>query len=126
VLRAEVFQQLGLGGAAPPLTPGATGAEEHRACKGRGGSWGWGPSGDSGLCWGCVVDLWPPTRGRAAGNGLVGVGVWTAPTVFVGEGKSGGTPWVVIILYTEEIYNTTNKYARKKALVPEHIYEPNV
>jgi hypothetical protein len=40
VLRAEVFQQLGLGGAAPPLTPGAAGAEEHRACKGGGGSWG--------------------------------------------------------------------------------------
>jgi hypothetical protein len=42
---------LGLGGAAPLLTPGAAGAEEHRACKGRGGSWGWDPGGDSGLCW---------------------------------------------------------------------------
>jgi hypothetical protein len=38
VLGTEVFKQLGLGGAAPPLAPGATGADGHRTCKGWGGS----------------------------------------------------------------------------------------
>jgi hypothetical protein len=106
VLGTEVFQQLGLGGAAPSLALSATGADEHRARKWCGGGSGCvdGSNGvgwcrrrwrDSGIHWslsgGCVVDQGPPhaiviLQGRAVVVVLAGVGV------SVGKGEGGGTP----------------------------------